>query len=325
MSFRCRALVLALCVSVAAGCAGTKPYVEEPAEGGFHLFNRPAVKNPAGQWAHVQDLQREGKAKAAAKQAYALRIFWPESEEAPEAQLLYARWLDGTEHWMDAAEQYQFLLDHYPGHCDFDEVIATQMRIAKAVMARRLGKFLFFPGVKAPEKAIPLFEKIAKAAPEADVAAEAWLLIGRAHEEVYEDEEAVNAYLTSYNRFPTSPLAEEALLARTLCQIKMAKQTPNDNRALDEARAACLFYLGRYPRGKGQAEVREALADVRARQAQGAFDRAVYYDKTLRKPEAARLEYEAFLERFPEAEHAAEAKARLAELGTAESVQEEKK
>ena len=97
-------------------------------------------------------------------------------------------------------EAYQHLVETYPGRFDFNEIIARQMHLATDVMKRRKGKFLFLPGFNAPERAIPLFEKIVQNAPESDFTAEAYYRIGQAHERVYEYSQAIDAYFTALNR-----------------------------------------------------------------------------------------------------------------------------
>lgn len=299
-----------------SGCATSKaPYVEAPAPNGLHLFNRPKMKSAPAQWEYVQQLQQAGHAKAAAKQAYSLRLFYGNSAEAAPAQLLYARWLDDRGDIIRAFDEYQYLLTHYSTSVDFSQIVARQMELARRAKDERLGKWLLFPGVHAPERAIPLFEKLLVSAPEGDMAAEVWFLKGQAHEAVFQYPEAISAYFTAFNRFPKSPFAEQALRAHALCNVKVAEDTPNDNRALDIARAACMIYLQHFPNSGGSEQIRAEVKRLRARQAQNAYDRAVYYDHILKQPKAAVIEYNTFVERFPESGLVVTARKRIQELG----------
>ena len=80
-----RPFLLLACALALSACVSGKPYVDTLDESHFHLFHRPDFKNPADQWDHVLALAAAGKEKAAAKQAYALRITWPEARHAAEA------------------------------------------------------------------------------------------------------------------------------------------------------------------------------------------------------------------------------------------------
>lgn len=298
---------------------GTSPvYEETEPDPGFHLFNRPEKKDAASQWAYVLDLQRAGKTRAAAKQALALRLFWPYAPEAPQAQLLYARLLEERGHLEESFDAFQYMVDHYTGRFEFNELIATQRRLAQQVMVARHGRFLLLPGFSAPERAIPLFEKIVENAPEDPETAGDYVFIGRAHEDNFDYAEAIEAYFKAMNRFPDSPHALEAAYRQALCHVRLSDDEPNDQRALATARAACVLFLQRHPTSEHREEMQERIARLSARQAQNDFDLAVYYDRQLKRPTAALIAYRTFLERHPGDAHADEARTRIQQLDAAQ-------
>ena len=262
---------------------------------GFHLLIHPKAKTPEAQWQHVQALDAAGRARAAAKQALALRIYWANAPEAPQAQMFYARHLERRGKSQAAFDAYQHLVDHYTGRFEFNDVLDRQMQIAKAYMERKKGKILFLPGFDAPERAIPMFEKIVASAPEGKHTAEAYFLIGAAHERNYEYEEAIDAYFTALNRFPQSEFAAKAAYAQAKCHVKISDDSPNDARALDTAAAACTLFLQRYPEAGQRAEIEADRTRLRDQQAAAAFARARYYDRILRKKESAIIEYRTFI------------------------------
>ena len=294
--------------------AAAKPYVEQAPNRGFHLLIHPKAKTPEAQWQHVQALDAAGRARAAAKQALALRIYWANAPEAPQAQMFYARHLDRRGKSQAAFDAYQHLVDHYTGRFEFNDVLDRQMQIAKAYMERKKGKILFLPGFAAPERAIPMFEKIVASAPEGKHTAEAYFLIGAAHERNYEYEEAIDAYFTALNRFPQSEFAAKAAYAQAKCHVKISDDSPNDARALDTAAAACTLFLQRYPDASQRAEIEADGLRLRGQQAAAAFARARYYDRILRKKDSAIIEYRTFIALFPEAPQAPEARRRIEEL-----------
>jgi len=304
----------ALGVSAVEVNAASKPYVEEEPSRGLHLFNRPKQKDAAKQWTYVRDLERKGKIKAASNQALALRIFWPYSAEAPAAQLLHARLLEQRGQLQASFDAYQFLVEHYVGHFEFDAVIEAQMYLAKTLMDQRKGKFLFLPGFTAPERAIPLFEKIVASAPEWRGAAEAYYLIGVAHDRVFEYHEAIDAFFTTMNRFPDSAFSERAAYDQAQCHIKLSKEAPHDKRAIETALAACELYLQRYPASTHRTQIEADLHMLKAQQIENAYSLALYYDRILKKPNPALIEYTEFVALYPNAPQAAEARTRIAQL-----------
>jgi len=313
--------IIALLLLAGTGAAvpaarADRPYTESEPARGLHLFNRPKKGNPADQWAYVQALDRAGKTRAARRQALSLRLFWPHSPEAPAAQMLHARLLDRRGKLQDAFDAYQYLIKHYPGRFDFREVLDRQMALATELMDRRKGRFLFFPGFDAPERAVPLFEQIASNAPEWPRTAEAYYRIGVARQRVYEYATAIDAFFTTLNRFPDSEFAEPAAFRQAQCHIKLAAESPQDDRALETAIAACDLYLQRYPDTARASEVGATRQRLQDQRAANSYARARYYDRILRNPEAAIIEYRAFIARFPQAKQVPTARQRIQKLIT---------
>jgi outer membrane protein assembly factor BamD len=299
-----------------------KPYVETTPKRGFHLFVRPKQKAPEAQWKFVQDLDRFGKTSAASKQALALRIWWPHSPEAPQAQMLYAHLQERRGKLQEAFDAYQFLMEHYVGHFEFNEVIDRQMRIAKTLMDTKKGKFLFMPGFAAPERAVPLFEKIVASAPEGRYAPEAYYLTGVANEKTFEYDKAIEAYFTALNRFPTGEYAEKSAFAQARCHIQVSDDSPNDSRALDTARAACALFLQRYPDSGHRASIEADRARLLDRQIENAYALAHYYDAILRRPSAALIEYKTFVALYPDAAQTPAARLRIEQLSQSQPTEE---
>ena len=309
-----RWLLLLLALAAVAPASLARPYVESAPARGFHPFTRPKKKNAADQWAYVQTLHQAGKLRAASRQAYALRLYWPNSLEAPAAQLLHARLLEQRRHYLEAFDAYQHLVEQYPGRFEFNEVLERQLALAKTVMDLRKGKFLFLPGFLAPERAIPLLNKIVESAPEWHGAAEALYLVGSANQRIYEYEEAITAYFSTLNRFPGSPFAEKATYNQVQCHIQISKESPQDNRSIETAIAACDFFAQQFPRSGYREEIESTRANLRRQQAQNAFARARYYDKVLKNPVSAIIEYRTFLLQFPDSEFAPAARERVKAL-----------
>lgn len=305
--------LLALVAAVSAPAA-SPAFVEDSPPVGFHPFCRPSRSTPSEQWAHVQNLARAGRDSRAASQARALRLFWPFSPEAPRAQLFYARSLDDRGKSAAAFEAYQLLLTDYGSACDFDAVLERQLDLAKTVFDARHAKFLFFPGFLAPEKSIPLFQKIIDVAPEGPGAPEAAYRIGLAHEQAYEFEKAIDAFFSAMTRFPASPFAAEAATGLVRCRVYLADDTPQDARARDSAIAACDFFLTRFPAATNTASVTADRARLFDRRVQASYDLALYYDRQLRDPVAAAIRYREFLALYPNSPLAATARRRLDQL-----------
>lgn len=302
----------------------SKPYVEEQPPREFHFFLSPDKDNPADQLAHAQALAAKGSLRSAGRQALALRVYWPDSPEAPAAQLFYARNLDQRGKFSAAFDAYQFLVENYPGRFDFNEVLDAQRRIALSVQNERHATFGIFPGYLAPERAIPLWQTILANAPQHPTAPDTHLAIGLAQLSALQYEEAVDSFFLTLNRFPNSDAAASAAFNLLKTSAILSDEHPYDRRSLESALAAGSLFLQRFPDSPDRDEAVATLRSLAARQADIAWDAATYYDKILSRPPAAAIAYKDFVRNFPADPRVPAAEKRLQVLQTDETPTETK-
>ena len=318
---RGRFLWIWLGVALLAGSSAgaDNPYRETTDREGWWIFGRPPAKaTPSEQMVYAQSLEKAGRPRAAAKQYLKLVRHWPQAPEAAPAQLQYARWFEDRRKWSRAFDEYQRLFDNYAGTFPYEAILDRQFTIATNLMNRKKGKFLFFHGFTAPERAIPLLEKIVLNGPGWKHAAEAQYLIGRAHELNQEYEEAIAAYITAEHRYPATPWAPQAAFGNAWSYYQLALESKHNEQALENAWAAWTVLLQRYPDHPRQKEAVQYRDDMLARRARLVFDRAVFYDRIAKRPESARIGYESFLKQFPNAAEAPRARERLQALAPKE-------
>ncbi|MCO5062456.1 MAG: tetratricopeptide repeat protein [Kiritimatiellae bacterium] len=297
-----------------SGWAKSKPYEETEKKHSWFSFNRPARNTPQNQLTWARKLQSSGDLRKATRAYKALVVTWPGSSEAPLAQWGLAQTLDARGKLEDAFEEYNNLATRFTGGYPYDSIVQRQFEIAQTVMNKRRGTLLIFGGFKAPERAVPLFEKVVQNAPRSDFAAEAQYLIGHAYELSEQLELAVVAYMTAMHRYPNSPWAERAAFGRARSLIRLSEESPNDEEALDQAWAAVIVYLNAFPQSE-DAELATAYRDnLLRRRAKSAYDKAMFYDRIAKRPAAAVQSYENFVRQFPNSEWTAIARARMQEL-----------
>ncbi len=305
---------LALLVALGSGCASSKPYVETPEDTGWHLFIHAKKDNPRDQYAYARFLEERGLIKTAGAQYKALTVYWPQAPEAADAQYRFARILEQRGRLFKAFDEYQYLIEHYTTGYDFDAVLERQFNIAQHLMDTPKGRFLFFPGFKAPERAVPLFEKIVSSAPEWSRTPEAQYLIGRAYELNRDFELAVVAYMAAEYRYPNSAFAEAAAFGRLYALYELAVASPYDEQMLEDAWASVVVFQQRFPQSDRNPIIAEYKKTLYRMRAENAYTRARYYDRIAKKPQAAVIEYRNLLALFPQSEWASIAESRIAEL-----------
>jgi outer membrane protein assembly factor BamD (BamD/ComL family) len=300
--------MLFLCACPAVRSA---PYEETQRKHSWLSFSRPSEKTPAEQKAHADRLKSEGRLKSATRAYRALVITWPGSPEAPPAQLLYAAMLEKRGKLPEAFDEYQYLMEHYAGHFPYEMILKRQFEIASSILEKKKGRFLFFGGWKAPERAIPMFEKIVRNGPRWERAAEAQFLIGKAYELSMQEDLAVGAYLIAQQRYPDSPFAEEAAFGRVRCWRTLSSENPNDEESLEQAWTAVTIFLASHPESPYAGEARAIKQELHDRRAAVNYHKAVYYDRVAHKPQAALQSYRDFVRLFPNSEWTAAAQERM--------------
>ena len=228
---------------------------------------------------------------------------WPESPEAPFAQFAYARLLQEKGQLRKAFDEFQVLIEQFAGRFpQYDDVLQHQFEIAREVMEKRSGEFLIFDGFVAPERAIPLLEKIVQNGPQWKFAPEAQYLIGQAQEHIQEYEQAMEAYLVCQSRYPASPFAEKSSYRRAVCLYQLAKENPYSKDLLEQSWTALSLFLQAYPESEYGSIVEEYRSILYQQRARASYDVAVFYDTVVKKPRAALLAYREFVGKFPDSD-----------------------
>jgi outer membrane protein assembly factor BamD (BamD/ComL family) len=263
------------------------------------LFHRPAKSSPATQLEFANRLFERGRLKAAVNEYNALVHKWHTSPEAPLAQLACARILYDMGKYRNAFDEYQYLIDNFAGQFSYDDALDKQFRIANYLMTAKRLKFLFFPGFKIEEQALPLFEKIVKNAPNWKNSAEAQYNIGLINEKMADYPSAISAYDTVRYRYPDSEKASDASFRRAYCLYLSANQNIRNETQCRQALSALAGYIADYPKHGSVELAREYRDKLDDRLAKMYYELAVFYDKTPGKGKAALIAYEDFMRKFP--------------------------
>lgn len=281
------------------------------AKRGIHWYRSPDFDSPAKQMVLAEELYKQESFRKAANAYQALVYAWPDSPEAPKAQLALAQVQEKRELYDRAFDEYQYLFDYYPGQFNYQDVLERQFKIANYLKETPKGAFLFFKGFKAPERALPMFEKIIRNGPTWEKAGLAQLNIGIIHELNEEEEEAVTAYETVQNRYSDQDLAAQAAFREGHCLYKLYRNRPKDENTCNAARAALIQFIRTYPSHEKVEEARALLATLNKEQELRAFELAQYYDLIAHRPKSALIAYEEFMKTYYYSPLATRAKERI--------------
>lgn len=275
---------------------------------------RPRKKTPAEQMAYSARLVERGCLRSASRAYRALVYTWPESPEAPEAQITFARLLDKREHYADAFSEYQFLIQYYQGYFSYNEVIQRQYELACLMASTRRG-FLFIRWNER-EKAISMFETILQNAPYWAKADEMQFEVGRIYEEMNEQEMAIVAYSMVQQRYPKSSFAEPASFYEVRCCYTLTRRHMHSSDLRMNAAAMARDFLYRYPRSEFAANTRIYLNELYREQSAALYLQALIYERMAPSLNSAIIIYERLIKEYPASLWVQPAQARILQLKT---------
>lgn len=314
----------ALCMLLPATGEASRPFHEEErAKTRWFRLLRPRMSDPSAQLAYADQLWDGGRKRGARRQYRALVRYWPSAPEAPHAQYAYARALEYRNRKTRALDEYETLMTRYMGMFPHKKVLERIFDMGEAVMERRRGRFLIFPGFHAPERAIPFFEAVVEYGPRWKRAPEAQMNIARIKNAIDRPEEAVFAYDRVELRYPRSPFVEEAAFGKARALYEIARDYPNDIDSGETALHALGLFIRNHPDSDHVEEARSLLRNQYRELARLNYQKARYYDRIARRPRAAITTYERFLEEFPDTEWSTHAQQRLEILRDKQGDQDE--
>lgn len=287
-------------VSFASRCPA--PLVFTPGEGWrYEKFGE------SGKWtrARAKD-QLEVAQEAFDKKQYSLAMkaarrtvnIWQFSDFAPQAQYLMGRCHEAKGEDEAAFKAYQKLIERYPKVANYDEVLLRQMTIANRFLAGQWFKlFNTVPFFASMDKTIKLYEKIIKNGPYSEVAPQAQINVGKAHEnKVFKEyPEAVRAYEKAADRYADQKAGKEALYLVGDTYYKQAGRAEYDQSVAGQSIATFTDFITLHPDDARVTEATKKIGTLKMEQARGAMDIARYYERN-HKWEGAKIYYNAVVD-----------------------------
>jgi len=264
----------------------------------------------ARQWLAREDFKT---ARKAVKQW--LKTYGPESPRYPEA--LY---LEGTAYlelgdYRAADDAYQALLNDFPGSPYAAAALSARFRIAEQYLAGKRRKAIWgLFRVKDRDGGIKIMDDLLVNYTDTPLAEKAQLSKANYYYDRGEFELAEDEYARFARDYPRSRYQPKALLWSAYAALASFPGIQFDDISLIEAKERFEQFLESYPDQALQLEVPVLLDQIASTRADKTCEIARFYERTA-QPKAARYYYRATLIRWPNTPAAAEAQARLAELG----------
>ena len=239
---------------------------------------------------------------------------WPFSDYGQPAQYLMARCYEAEHEDEKAFKAYQNLILHYPKAPNYDEIIKRQFLIANRFLAgqwfRRLWGYI--PFLPSMDKTIALYEQIIKNGAYSEIAPQAQMNIGAAHEKkwIKNYPAAAEAYEKAADKYHDQKVAVEALYREGLAYNKQAKTAEYDQSIAAQAIATFTDFVTLNSEDSRVPEARKMIESLKTEQARGSFDIAKFYERHHRWA-AAKIYYNDAYSKDPNSKYGATALQRL--------------
>ncbi|HYV26418.1 MAG TPA: outer membrane protein assembly factor BamD [Candidatus Eisenbacteria bacterium] len=285
---------------------------EKPGESGAWRKTRAKDQLEAAQEAF--DKKDYGVALKAARRTVQQ---WPLSDYAPEAQFLVGRSLEEQKQDEPAFKEYQKLVEKFPKCSKYQEVLQRQFEIANRYLNgqwfKLWGYVPVFPFLTR-DRVVKMYGELVKNGPYSDVAAEAQLKLGAAHEKYSEFSDAVKAYEKAADRYvDRKTVAADALFKAGLAYQKQAQTAEYDQGIATKAISAFTDFMALYPNEPRVPEAQKIIDSLKTEQSRGAFEIAKFYEKR-KQWSGALVYYNEVLIKDPNSTYAAEAKQHIETL-----------
>ncbi len=293
-------------------------------EKGGQLKPLEREENFASALADLKNLGDEGKTAELKKAAKELKSKYPQFASPDfdaflEAEILYS---DGS--LEKAYRSYEIFLTKFARSPFRNAAIDRELAIGTAFLEGRKKKVLGLFQIKGYAEGANIMEKIADRLGDEPRAVKALISIAQSYEKRERFEDAYQQWAIIYDRWPTAPVAKDALLAMARCKHAAYRGPAYDNTDLISARGYYERFKQLYPAEAAAINIDKRLELIKEQLAYKKFQIGQYYQRTessksALQPKPAELYYKSVLESWPQTTAAKMADAAMKAQSQAES------
>ncbi|WFB35451.1 outer membrane protein assembly factor BamD [Kiritimatiellota bacterium B12222] len=285
----------------------------------FSLFGGPSKKGPEYEWKLVNEYISKNKLKKAIKHAGYITKAWPDHALAVDAQRMIGDLQFSREEYAKAFEAYQGLIDNYVGSFNYEEILDLQLECARRTQYYEYKSFFGLTSYTDPIEAVPLYRQLLTNAPHMDAAPQILFDLGTIYLQEGQQLNAIQEFNLLEQRYPDSPLSEKSVIRKADAFAKLSKRNPTDIRPIEGELETLNHFISVYPDSDNIQEIRIRRKNVYEQVAGVHFELGNFYEKNLRRPDAALVTYRSLLEQFPDSEWTVPAKERILALSQKEN------
>ncbi len=239
---------------------------------------------------------------------------YKKSPEAAEAQYYIGRCDEERNDYYPAFLAYRKTVQTYPSTLRFAEILDREYQIGNYFLSGKKRKILGTAALlPARDKAVEVFQAIVEDGPFSKSGELAQYKLGLSHLALGEYEEAVSAFERLIERYPTSPLVDDARFQITQASLKGTFKAAYDQRPTDQAAEQLETFVTEFPTSGLAPEAVARLQTLRERRAEHEFQVAQFYERRRLIPSAL-VYYRGIVSNYAETAWAPKAASRIQAL-----------
>jgi len=264
----------------------------------------------SAQFKKAQDVESSGDIKKALADYDALQRKFPFAMSGPKAQLKIGQLNERLGDYERAFDAYGKYISKYPQGSDFDEAIQAQFNIAVRFLNGERRKVFGVKTFGSQEKAREMFGTILSEAPYSKLAPMAQFNTGLAYEKAGKPADAITAYKTVTEKYPSDPLAADAQYQIGYVYFMQRREGNYDPHVAEKAREGFEDFIANYPNSEKIPQAQDNLKLLENKVTGNTLDIAKFYDKT-KNYKAAVIYYNQVIKEQPDSDAAKTAKTRI--------------
>ncbi len=273
-----------------------------------------AVKDtPHEQLAYAQSLFDQHDDKRAKVEFQKLLKHYKDSTEAPLAQYFLGRCEEAEGDGYAAFLAYRKTIQVYPSTAQFEEVLGRMYDLGNQFLGGKKRRVLGAALVPARDKAAEIFQAIVEDGPFTQYGELGQYKLGITYLSLGEYEQAVSAFEQLIDRYPKSPLVDDARFQLAQASLRGTFRPGYDQHPTDQALGELETFVQEYPSSELSPEALERLKVLQEQRAEHEFGVAQFYERQHQSA-SARLYYQGIVEQYPQTSWAPKAAAQLQAL-----------
>ncbi|MCM8787221.1 MAG: outer membrane protein assembly factor BamD [Candidatus Omnitrophica bacterium] len=245
----------------------------------------------------------EQKYKDAYKSFKKVIIYYPDAQEAAEAQYYLGRCLEELNQKYQAFLEYKKVIDSYPNSKRINEIVERQYKIGEYFLNRQPKQWLgisLYDLVEHPS--IEIFKKIVEKSPYSSYAPLAQYKLGVLLLQFNRFEEARDAFQKLIDTYPESQWATPAKYQLAIATAKASFGVDYDSTYIEEATTRLNEFVKKNPQAQITNEAKDQLKQLRNKEAKKNFDIAKFYEKQ-QKYKSALIYYKIIIDDYSDSDY----------------------